>query len=626
MDYQAVGFKAGLEIHQQLKTHKLFCECPSEIPEYSDYTFERMLRPTQSELGDVDRAALEEAQRKRRFVYRASLASTCLVESDEEPPHTVNPEAVDVCLTMALLLGAQPVDEAQFMRKIVIDGSNTTGFQRTALVAMNGFLDDVRISTITLEEDAARKTNEDQNKVQYGLDRLGIPLIEITTAADITSPQQAREVAEQLGMLLQVTKQAKHGLGTIRQDLNISIEKGARVEVKGIQSLSMIAKVAEIEVLRQQGILELSQILQQRVKRTEYTAIPLVDVSNVFKHSDSHLLQVNQEEKGTIQGVRLPGYHGLLRQKETCLGKELAVYARLASGISGIIHSDEMPDYGFSGQEIQGLKDLLQLGSSDAFALALGDQAKVKVALEAVLRRAVMYINGVPEEVRRSLSDGTTEYMRPLAGAARMYPETDVPPTRISKEHLDVLKLPERPEKKRLRLAASYHLNDEQITQLLIHGYEDPFEGLAIRFPLLYQVIIRTFINTFPELEGAGVSLELIDEQKLIMVFEGLKDERFSKEAVPMLIRFLSEYPTKTLEDALQACGIQTVNGAEIHQIIHRVVSERKDFIRKEGARSLGPLMGVVMKELRGKADGKLISGYLEEEIHEVLSEKKEQG
>jgi glutamyl-tRNA(Gln) amidotransferase subunit E len=622
MDYKAVGFKAGLEIHQQLTTHKLFCACPSEISEHSDYAFERMLRPTQSEMGDVDRAALDEAQRKRRFTYLASLASTCLIESDEEPPHEANPEAIDVSLTMALLLGAHPVEEVHFMRKIVIDGSNTTGFQRTALVAMNGSLNNVRISSITLEEDAARKVNEEKNRVHYGLDRLGIPLIEITTAADITSPQHAREVAEQLGILLQATKQVKRGLGTIRQDLNISIAKGARVEVKGIQSLSSIAKVAEIEVLRQQGILEVAQTLRDRNKRSDFVGLQNIDVSPVFAHSASRLIQEQLNKKGSIRGVRLPGYQGLLRRKETHIGKDLAVYAGLASGIRGIIHSDEMPGYGFSDKEIEDLKDLLHLNPSDAFVLALGEQAMVEEALQAVLRRAMMYFDGVPEEVRRSLADGTTDYMRPLPGAARMYPETDVPPIRITKSHLDSVRLPERPEQKRSRLAACYHLNDEQIKQLQIHGYEDAFERLATRFPTLHQVISRTFINTFPEVEGEGVSCDTIDEQQLAGVLTGLQDERFSKEAVPSLIRYLARHPTQTLEEALRECGIEAANGEEIQRIILKVVSERKDFIRTQGVRALGPLMGVVMKELRGKADGKLISRLLEEEIHKVLAGK----
>jgi glutamyl-tRNA(Gln) amidotransferase subunit E len=621
MDYKAIGFKAGLEIHQQLKTHKLFCECPSEISEKADYSFQRMLRPTQSEMGDVDRAALDEAQRKRRFMYSASWASTCLVETDEEPPHAANPEAIDICLTIALLLGASPVDEIQFMRKIVVDGSNTTGFQRTSLVATNGYLNNVKISTLLLEEDAARKLTEEKNLVQYGLDRLGIPLIEITTAADITSPQHAREVAEQLGVLLQATKKVKRGLGTIRQDLNISIAKGARVEVKGIQSLSSIAKVAEIEVFRQQGILEIAKTLQERIKRSDLEGLQSIDVSPVFSHSTSRLIQEQLKKKGTIQGIRLPGYHGLLGRKETHIGKDFAVYAGLVSGIGGIIHSDEMPGYGFSDQEIHDLKALLHMDVCDAFVLALGDKVMVGIALQAVLGRAAMYFDGVPEEVRRSLADGTTEYMRPLPGAARMYPETDVPPVRITKQRLDTLRLPERSEEKRTRLASSYHLNDEQIKQLLAHGYEDEFEQLASRLPTLQQVISRTFINTFPELEGEGVSFEGFNVQILFDIFTALQNERFSKEAVPLLIRYLALHPMETLEDALRGCGVRAVYEEEIVRIIRTIVSERKDFVRAQGARVLGPLMGVVMKELRGKADGKFISTLLEQEIQKVLSE-----
>jgi glutamyl-tRNA(Gln) amidotransferase subunit E len=620
MDYSAVGFKAGLEIHQQLKTHKLFCECPSEISEQADYSFNRMLRPTQSELGDVDRAALEEAQRKRRFVYSASSDSTCLVETDEEPPHAANPKAIDLCLTMALLLGASPVDEVQFMRKIVIDGSNTTGFQRTALVAMNGCLGNVRISMITLEEDAARKITEEKNLVQYGLDRLGIPLIEITTAADITSPAHAREVAEQLGELLQATKKVKRGLGTIRQDLNLSIAKGARVEVKGIQSLSSIARVAELEVLRQQGILEIARTLQERIKRSDLADQKSVDVSPAFPDSASKLIQDQLKKRGAIKGIRLPGYHGLLRRKETLLGKDLAVYAGLVSGIGGIIHSDEMPGYGFSNQEIDDVKALLCMNDCDAFVLGLGDQVMVEGALQAVLRRAAMFFDGVPEEVRRSLPDDTTEYMRPLPGAARMYPETDVPPVRITKQHLGALSPPERPEEKRTRLVSSYQLNDEQVKQLLTHGYEDEFERLATRFPTLQQAISRTFINSFPELEADNVPLESIGEPTLIEVFTALQSERFSKEAVPSIIRYLATYPAKNLEDALKGCGIQAAHQEEIIRIIRTIILERKEFVQTQGLRSLGPLMGVVMKELRGKADGKLVSTLLEQEIQKLLS------
>jgi glutamyl-tRNA(Gln) amidotransferase subunit E len=497
MDYKAIGFKAGLEIHQQLKTHKLFCKCPSGMAEDADYSFERVLRPTQSELGDVDRAALEESSRKRRFLYTASGASTCLVEADEEPPHAANEEAIDICLTMALLLGSRPVDEIQFMRKIVIDGSNTTGFQRTALVAMGGSLKNVRISTLALEEDAARKISEKEKLVHYGLDRLGIPLIEITTEADIASPDQARQIAEQLGMLLQATKKVKHGLGTIRQDLNVSISQGARIEVKGIQSLSSISKVAENEVLRQKDILEIAEMLRKRAKKRDLEGIGCIELSAVFMSTKSKLIQNQLQKKGCVKGIRLPGYEGLLKREGTRLGKDFAIYAGLASGIGGIIHSDEMPGYGFSEQEILNVKKQLKLGFQDAFVLALGNETMVDAALYSVLRRAMMFFDGVPEEVRRSLPDNSTEYMRPLPGAARMYPETDVPPVRVTQERLQKIILPEKPAEKRQRLFNQYNLNEEQINQLLSSGYEDDFERLVSQFPDLKSVILRTYLNTF---------------------------------------------------------------------------------------------------------------------------------
>lgn len=620
MDYNAIGFKAGLEIHQQLNTHKLFCQCQSKITEETTYSFERLLRPTQSELGDVDRAALEEAVRKRRFLYKTSEASTCLVESDEEPPHATNKEAINIGLTIALLLNAKPVDEIQFMRKIVIDGSNTTGFQRTALIALGGKIQDVRISTIALEEDAARKLMEKKNVVSYGLDRLGIPLIEITTEADITSPQQARLVAENLGMLLQATKKVKRGLGTIRQDLNVSIARGTRVEVKGIQSLSAISKVAENEALRQLGILEITQTLQKRMKKNDLQVTCCIDLSYVFQKTTSKLIKKQLDNKGCVKGIRLSGYHGLLKKDHSNLGKDFSHYAGLASGIKGIIHSDEMPGYGLSDEEITEVRQRLQVGSFDAFVLVAGKEPMVDAALDAVLRRALMYFDGVPEEVRRSLPDNTTEYMRPLPGSARMYPETDVPPVRITHERLQRLQLPEKPFEKRQRLASQYHLNDEQITQLLSSGYEDDFERHALRFPEFKSVVLRTYLNTIPELDNEGIQPQNIDTELLTTVFSALREGKYAKEAVPIIVRHLLTTQDASIDDAIQTCGFKSMREDEIAIIVHDIVSQRKDFVKKKGLDSLGPLMGLVMKQLRGNADGKLISKALEKEIQKIIS------
>jgi len=620
MDYKAIGFKAGLEIHQQLDTHKLFCQCQSSITEEAHYSFQRLLRPTQSEMGDVDRAALEESQRNKRFLYTASGTSTCLVEADEEPPHAANEEAIDLVLTMAKLLGAQPVDEIQFMRKIVIDGSNTTGFQRTALVAMNGSLKNVRISTLALEEDAARKLGEEGRVVQYGLDRLGIPLIEITTAADIKDPVHVHEVAEQLGMMLQSTKKVKRGLGTIRQDLNISIAHGARIEVKGIQSLRALSKVAENEVLRQKEILEMSETLQKRIPKSAFNHILSVEISSVFANTKSKLIQKQLQSKGCVKGIRLPGYHGLLKRQYSRLGKDMAVYAGLASGIGGIIHSDEMPGYGFSEQEIKVLKQRLQRDANDAFVLALGNETMVDAALSAVLRRAGMLYEGVPEEVRRSLPDNTTEYMRPLPGAARMYPETDVPPVRITKERVHALQLPEGVEEKRKRFISQYGLNEETVKQLLSCGMEDDFERMVKQFPDLKNVISRLYVNTFPELENEGIHTERINDAVLSQALSALQQGKYAKEALVDILKYVGSHPGVSINDAVQGCGLKVKGEQEIMQVIHKIVSEHTAFVEERGDDAHGPLMGIVMKELRGKADGKLISRTLHEEIQRVLS------
>ena len=621
MDYQSIGFKAGLEIHQQLETHKLFCGCKSKINESPDFSFQRQLRPTQSELGDVDIAALKEAQKNRRFLYTASNPSTCLVEADEEPPHAVNPEAVDVCLTIAVLLNAKPVDEIQFMRKLVIDGSNTSGFQRTALVATGGKLQHVSIQTIALEEDAARKITEKDQLVTYGLDRLGIPLIEIATGAEIRNPLEARDIAEKLGMLLKATGKVKHDLGTIRQDLNVSIAKGARVEIKGIQSLSSISRVAEVEVLRQLGILEIQEILQKRVQPKDFDHQTSHDLLPVFQNTQSNLVNTQIKKKGVVRGIRLSGFDGLLKRTETRLGRDLAVYARIHTGIGGIIHSDEIPGYGITENEIQNVTSILKLTDTDAFIIALGSQDMVTAALQAVVDRAKMFLNGVPEEVRRSLQDDTTEYMRPLPGAARMYPETDVPPLRITTQLLKKITadLPELPEEKHERFLRDYHLNNEQITQLFSSGYEHEFEQLAKQFPDHKNTILRVFLNTIPELINQNISIENLNPQLLAEIFSRLSENTFAKEAIPTILICLLQQPQMAVDEAITTCGLQETPQDQIVEIIKKIIRERQDFVKQKGTDAVGPLMGLVMKELRGKADGKLISKLLQQQIEKIL-------
>jgi len=329
--------KCGLEIHQQLATKKLFCDCDSELSDEVLYRFERVLRPTQSELGEIDRAALEESLKHRRFIYEVT-PNSCLVEADEEPPHELNREALEIALKIALMLNAQILDEIHVMRKIVIDGSNTSGFQRTALIAVNGYLETsfgrIGIPTICLEEEAARKIEEDDDKVVYRLDRLGIPLVEISTSPDMKSGEEVREVAARIGYILRATKKVRRGVGTIRQDINISIGEG-RVEIKGASRLNMIPKWVNNEIERQKMLRDIARILQDRDAKVEEK---IYDLTDIFENTESRIIKNTLKRGGKILGIKLIGFQGVLKNGNLRPGKGLK-YTVLPSSFGALVSS-----------------------------------------------------------------------------------------------------------------------------------------------------------------------------------------------------------------------------------------------------------------------------------------------
>jgi len=274
MEYKSLGFRCGIEIHQQLEGKKLFCSCPTKIrKDHPDFSVERYLRASAGETGEIDRAAAHEQSKAKRFTYHGYHDSTCLVELDEEPPHVVNINALMTVLQLAALLNSRVVDEIQFMRKTVVDGSNTSGFQRTALVAVDGHIEvngkKIRIPTVCLEEEAAQIIERKRDHDVYNLSRLGIPLIEIATDASISSPEECRDVAAKLGMILRSLKGIKRGIGSIRQDVNISIRNGARTEIKGFQEYRSIPAVIEKEVLRQKGLISRGEKVGEEVRKAE---------------------------------------------------------------------------------------------------------------------------------------------------------------------------------------------------------------------------------------------------------------------------------------------------------------------------------------------------------------------
>jgi glutamyl-tRNA(Gln) amidotransferase subunit E len=541
----------------------------------------------------------------RRFTYY-TYDTTCLVENDEEPPAPLNSEALAIALTIAKMAGMTPVEQVHVMRKLVIDGSNTSGFQRTALVALNGSLPEgARIETVCLEEEAAQRVEGDI----FSLDRLGIPLVEITTAPDMHTPEQVQEVARTIGMMLRSTGCVKRGIGTIRQDINVSISSGARVEIKGVQELDLIDEVVRREAVRQVNLLAIRDELLERGASVVPDPVP---VSDLFADTKSSILKKAKH----IVAVLLRGFDGLVGreiQPGRRLGSEMADYAKKC-GVGGIFHTDELPAYGVTAEEVAHLRESLGAGDEDCVVLVAASKDRALCAAQQVMRRAALALEGVPEETRKMLEGGSTSYMRPLPGAARMYPETDVLPVPISEERMQEIELPELITAKAERFVADLGLDEALARQMAYSEKVGVFER-AVEGGVKPTLAARTLLGTLRELSREGVDVDRLDDDAVIEVLARAESGTLAKEAIPGVLTAMGE--GAHIDDAIERVA-PAMSEEELLTLIRDVLSTRTDFIKERGMGALGPLMGVVMKEARGKADGKLISELLKRELQNM--------
>ena len=620
-NWDELGLMMGLEIHQQLNTkHKLFCPCSTDLTDDEhDEEIIRNLRPTQSELGQIDRAALQESLRDMTFKYEAYDNHTCLVENDDEPPHALNREALDICITIASLLNMKMVDEFHTMRKQVIDGSNTGGFQRTGLAATDGYLDTpygrVAIESLGLEEDAARRIDSDGEYTQFRLDRLGIPLAEITTDPSMHHPEQIKEVAYMIGQVLRSTN-VKRGLGTIRQDVNISITRGARVEIKGVQDLDLMPVIVENEVTRQ---LALADIKDELVKRNAKVEDTIYDLDEVFKDTSSKILSSAE----CIKGIILRGFDGLIGkevQPGRRFGTELSSYAK-KMGVSGLFHTDELPAYGITQEEVDALKSYLKTGPEDAIIIVAHDEDVAVNALNETIRRAEMAFDGVVEETRKALDDGNTEYMRPLPTANRMYLETDIPLFQITDDMVEPIKnnLPELPDEKEARIIKEYKLSEDLSSQLVRRLLADRFEELMAKLKVDSTTVASVLVSDLRDLRREGVDVSIFTNEKLTETFKLLEDNKISKDALKDLMLAVSKKPEEPVEKIAEEENLTLLSEDEVRAIIHDIVSGQENMVKERQMGAMGPLMGMSMKQLKGKADGSLVNKIVREEIQKLL-------
>lgn len=623
-----IGLKVGLEIHQQLAVKKkLFCNCPSiESKEYPIQFF-RKLRVSKSELGEYDPTAIFERSKSKTIVYNANPESSCLVEQDEEPPHEVNENAKNVVLTIAFALKSTIFNEIHVMRKLVIDGSNTSGFQRTMLVSQGGYLEvdskKVGVQSVSLEEDAAKILGETVDTREYALDRLGIPLIEIALEPVSGKPEEIRKIALTLGRLLRTTKKVERGLGTIRQDVNVSIQGGNVVEIKGVQKLDQLEKIIEYEARRQHGLVIISSKLNNMIIDRIAKERDVKNVTDIFRNCKSTVIQKALKEGAVVKAIRIKNFSGMFSfepYQGIRLGKQIGELVRFF-GLGGVFHSDELPNYGIEEIEIKEIKKTLDLEQNDAFLVLAGEMKKVEPAIESIIKRIEDAKVGVPAETRMATTEGETIYLRPRPGASRMYPETDIPPIIVTDaELMDAQKMmPKSWEETISELENTYNLNPQLAVQVFDSNYSDLFEMICQDKSISPNFVASALCSTITNLERQGLDAKLLRSSEILQAFKLLADGEIAKESIEIIFSNIMSGKTHSVGEVIKNTSISKIDSAELERVLDDLIKANINIVHEQRERSIGPLMGIAMKTMRGKADGQIINQILEKKIREKL-------
>jgi len=623
LEIDKIGLKVGLEIHQQLDTNKkLFCNCkPIENTEYTE-KFTRKLRAAKSELGKIDPAALFESSKSKTIVYYANQNSSCLVEKDDEPPHNLDLKAKEIALLISSALNSKIFSEIHVMRKTVIDGSNTSGFQRTMLVAQGGEIvvdeKQVGVQSICLEEDAGKLIKDEHNQRFFSLDRLGVPLVEIALEPVSGDPAFVRKIALTLGRLLRVTKKVARGIGTIRQDVNVSIDGGGVVEIKGVQQLEQLEKIIEYEAKRQYGLKLISEKINS-LGTYDITENDIFTISNLLENCNSGIIKKSLENENMIKAIRVKKFSGIFGYEPfpgIRLGREIGQLVRFF-GIGGVFHSDELPNYGIEDNDIQKIRKQLEIEQHDAFLIIAGKEPTLDFAVNSIIDRIKNAKNGPLAETRAATPTNETIFLRPRPGASRMYPETDIPTIKVSNNELDNASsmIPKSWDETILQIKTKYKINQQLSEQIFDSEYFELFEKICNNNKVAPNFVASILCSTITNLQRNNFDPSLLKNKEIFETFDLLNHNKISKESIEIIFKQIMSGKAVSVLDAIQNASIKNLTEEELSKILDKIIEDNLDKIKEDGMKSISSLMGLAMKQVRGQTSGSLVNNLLIEKI-----------
>lgn len=615
-DYAAVGFASGLEIHQQLLTaKKLFCRCPAGrySPAY-DAEILRHMRPTLSELGEYDGTALMEFKTRKEIIYRINRETVCTYEMDDTPPFELNEEALDIALGIAMLSGCSMVDEIHIARKQYLDGSIPTGFQRTTIVGVEGKLPykdrSIRVVQMGLEEDSCREVSDVGHRRTYVTDRLGMPLIETVTGPDMHTPQEVAEVGELIRRLARSTGHVRTGIGAARQDVNVSVTRGTRIEIKGVPRLPHIPLLTYNEAMRQWNLLRLMDELHRRGITAETFRSSTEPVTRVLRKTRYDPLHGAIASGMTALCVVLHGFRGLLRwqtQTDTYFSREISDRVRVIACLTtlpNIVHSDS-PSETLASSEWRAVRKAAGAGDDDTLVIVWGDEQDAAAGAREITIRAQEAAIGVPSETRQALRDGTNGFERILPGPDRMYPDTDLPPKRITAERLERLRatLPE-PVWDRERWYRSLGIPGDTLQVLAVSPFARLFAELVREHGVRPTMAAVALIQWPKRLRREGRRTETLTEDTLRRILLPHAAGLLTRDGVYLAMRRAA--------DGADASPLPApCSDAEMRQAVAEALAEAGSVTIRNPARKHTVLMGMVMERLRGRADGSSVAALL---------------